>query len=121
MGGKLGVGAAVVADDAHGGTMSTPALITDALRAGGLLQPPVAFDPGWRFILLVLFALLAAGSASVAIATNRPKLGVAIPVPLAAAGTLIQPGDSEIVTAVVGLGCVVLAMTLAHRARWCGA
>ncbi|HXA43104.1 MAG TPA: transglutaminase domain-containing protein [Candidatus Solibacter sp.] len=111
------VGAALVAPDAHGGTMNTPALIMDSLRAGGLLQPPVAFDPGWRFILLVLFALLAAGSASVAIATNRPKLGVAIPVPLAAAGALIQPGDAEILTAAVALVCGVLAMTLAYGAE----
>jgi hypothetical protein len=113
----LVVGSALVAPDARGGTMNTPALVLDAIKAGGLLQPPIAFDPGWRFILLVLFALVSAGAASVAIASNRPKLGVAIPIPLTMAAALIQPADTEILTAAVALVCGVLAMTFAYGAE----
>ena len=36
------------------GLTDLPAAVFEALRAGGLGQPPVPFDPGWRFMVVVL-------------------------------------------------------------------
>jgi len=109
-------GAVLVAPDAtNGATLFS--LVGDALHSAGLLQPPIPFDPGWRFILVVLFAVLTAGAASLALATNRPRLGVLLPVPLTAAAALIQPPSAEISSAVVALLFVMGALGLAYGAE----
>jgi len=113
----LVAGIALVAPDAAGGSATIPSLVQDAVRAGGLLQPPISFDPGWRLILVVLFALLAAGSASVGVSLARPKLGVALSVPLTMGAALIQPPTSEIPSVVIALIMVTVAMTLAYGAE----
>ena len=111
------VGIALVAPDAQGGSNGVLGLIEDAVRQGGLLQPPISFDPGWRAILVVLFALLAAGSASLGVSLGRPKLGVALPVPLTMGAALIQPASDEIPAVVVALVLVTVGMTLAYGAE----
>jgi len=70
-------GALLVLPDARGGSATIPSLVTEAVAAGGLPQAPVPFDPGWRLVLVVVFAPLAATAASLAISLARPRLGVA--------------------------------------------
>ena len=72
-----------------------PALVGDAVSAGRLFRPPVPYDPGWTPILLVLAALLAFGGAYVAVTTGRPKLAIAIPLPMVALTGITQPDDGE--------------------------
>ena len=110
-------GAALMLPFARGGTATVPALIVEAVRQGGLSQPPVPFDPGWRFILLVVFAMLSAWAASLAMGTNRPKLGVLVPVPLAGLAALLQPPDVEVVASVVAAVLVIAALGVAQGAE----
>jgi hypothetical protein len=107
-------GAILMTPDARGGSANLLSLVADAVRTGGILQPPAPFDPGWRLILFVLFALLAAGAASVAISTRRPKLGVLIPVPLTMGAALLQPPATEIATTAIALILGVTALMLAY-------
>ena len=84
-----------------------PQLIGEALRSGGISQPPIAFDPGWRFLLVAVTVLLA----GISIGLGQPRLA---PLPGAAVvlvGVLVQP-DGGAVVAVVG-GLVFLAASLA--------
>lgn len=111
------VGAILVSPTATGGTANLPALIGDALTSGGLLQPPTPFEPGWRFILVVLLATLTGAAASAAISLDRPSLAVAIPAPLTVAAALIQPEGSELVASAVGALLTVAALALSYGAR----
>jgi len=110
------VGAILVAPDT-GGSTGLAAQIGEAVKNGGLLQPPVSFDPGWRFVLVVLFALLTAGAAAVASSTRRPKLGVLLPMPLTLLAALVQPDSAEIVNVVVAVVFAASAMTVAYGAQ----
>ena len=111
------VGALAVLPDARGGTSSLPALVIEAVRSGGLLQAPVPFDPGWRFILIVLFAIVAAGAASLAISNNRPKLAVLLPLPITVLAGLVQPADVVVASAAVSVGLTLAGMSLANGAE----
>ncbi len=111
------VGAALVAPDATGGSATVPGLVTDALKGGGFLQPPVPFDPGWRLVLVLLFAMLTSGSALLAIALGRPKIGVLIPAPLIVGAGLLQPAATEVVAGAVAVVLVVVALAVAYGAE----
>jgi len=108
----LVLGALVVVSSA-GRSGSLPGLIAEAIRSGGLSQPPVAFDPGWRFVLVVSLVLLGSASAGIAIALDRPKLAVAIPLPVLVAAALAQPTGGEAVSALGAVVFGVLGLTLA--------
>ena len=111
------VGALLVLPDATGGTASLPGLVLEALRSGGLSSPPVPFDPGWRFLIVVLTALVGASSASMAISFNRPRLAVGIAVPLIAGGMLIQPPGGETTSALVALVLGIGALGVSFGAQ----
>ena len=110
----IAAGALLVIPDATGGTANLPGLVAEAIRTGGVAQPPIAFDPGWRFILVVLTAVLATAGASLATGLNRPKLGIFLPVPLVFAAALVQPKDGSTLTTAVALGLVVAALAVAY-------
>jgi hypothetical protein len=110
-------GAVAVAPAATGGTANLPGLVGDALRSGGLLQPPIAFDPGWRFIVVVLFAVVGAAAFTAAMATARPKLAVLIPLPIAFGAGLVQPPGAELVSAGGAIALLVAALALAYGAQ----
>lgn len=110
------VGAIAISPVATGGTANLAGLVGEAIRNGGLLQPPIPFDPGWRFILVVLHALAGAVALSTALAFRRPKLAVAVPLPLIIGGALLQPDGGEAVAAGVGIALVVGALLLASGA-----
>jgi hypothetical protein len=111
----LVVGALLVAPFAHGGA-DLPSLVVEALRSGGLGQPPVAFDPGWRFLLLVAAALLGQTSAGLALAYGRPRLATAVVLPFVVGASLLQPPSSELTGTLVGLLLLVASMAVSFGA-----
>ncbi|MHB8507852.1 MAG: transglutaminase-like domain-containing protein, partial [Candidatus Dormibacteria bacterium] len=112
-------GALLVLPQATGqGSSSLPSLVQEALGGGGLLQPPIPFDPGWRFLLLTLMTVLAGGAASASVGLHRPRLSLAIGVPLVMAGELVQPpGGAEVASTIVAMVLLMGAMSLAWRAQ----
>jgi hypothetical protein len=108
----LVAGAVVVVDS--GTSADLVRLVTDALFSGGIGQPPVPFDPGWRFLLTLLTMLLTSGAAAVAIGYARPNLAVALPVPLVFATALVQPAEVETVSTVVAFVLVIAGLAVAY-------
>ena len=87
--GAFVLAALVVQPVADGVGLAT--LIQDALRGGGLGQPPVTFDPGWRFLLVVAVALLGVSAAAFALSLERPRAAPAVVLPLVVGAALLQP------------------------------
>lgn len=110
------LGGVLVAPDATGGTANLPGLVLDAVRSGGLAAPPVPFDPGWRFILVLVMACLAVTAATAALATSRPRLAVFVPAPVMIGGILIQPPSAEVASVIVSLVLMVGALAVAYGA-----
>ena len=108
------LGALLVLPDLGDGSASLPSLVQSALFSGGLGQPPVPFDPGWRFLLVVLVTMVTSGAASLALAMNRPNLAVVVPVPIVIGGSLLQPGDAEVVSTVGAAVMVIGALAVAY-------
>ncbi len=109
--GAVVLGALLVLPDATGGA-SLPSLVLEAVRGGGLGQPPVAFDPGWRFLLLVTVALLGEASAGLALALDRPRLAALLALPLVVGAALLQPPGSELVGTLVALLLLVASLSV---------
>jgi hypothetical protein len=113
-------GAVLVAPDATGGTANLPRLVVEALRTGGLSSPPIPFDPGWRFLLVVLVSSLATAAASLAHARNAPRLAALIPAPVAAAAVLVQPPGRELLSVGVALVLIIASLAVAFGADLAG-
>ena len=105
------VGVVLTASVAGGSTV--PTLVLEAIKAGGLSQPPVPFDPGWRFLLVVLTCSIAVSAATGAVAFGRSRLAVFLPAPVLAAGALIQPQGKELVSVVPALVMLVAGLAVA--------
>lgn len=97
-----------------------PELVLRALRSGGLLEPPVPFDPGWRFLLVVLFVLAGGAVASVPFGWQRPYLGPALVLPLIIGAGFLQPPGSELISGVVSLTAVIAALMILYTAQLAG-
>lgn len=110
------LGAALVLAGAGAGA-TLPRLVGRAVRGAGLLQAPVPFDPGWRFVLVVLCALVASTSTALAVSAARPKLAVAAPMALIIPAALLQPDSAEIVSAAGAIVLVLLALAAARNAE----
>jgi hypothetical protein len=91
------IGLILVIPAGDGGAANLPGLVRDAISSGRLLRPPVPFDPGWRPILMVLFSLLGFGAAWVGTALDRPRLAIALPLPVLALTAITQPDDGEFI------------------------
>jgi hypothetical protein len=113
-------GAVLVAPDATGGTANLPHLVVEALRTGGLSSPPIPFDPGWRFLLVLLVSSLAMAAASLAHGTGKPRLAALLPAPVAAAAVLVQPPGRELLSVGVALVLVIGALAVAFGADLAG-
>jgi hypothetical protein len=114
------LGALLVLPDATGGGASLPSLVAEALRSGGLGMPPVAFDPGWRFLLFVLCALLGQTTAGLALGVDRPRLAALVALPLVVGAALLQPPGEELVGTVVALLLLVGALAVSLGADLAG-
>ena len=110
------VGALFVAPAATGGSANLLNLVGEAVKTGGLRTAPIAFDPGWRFILVVFFAAVSASAVSIAITTGRAKLAVLVPVPVLLGAALLQPKGSEVLTSAVAFCLVIAALGVAYGA-----
>ena len=108
-------GAVVTAPHASGGA-DLPRLVMEAITSGGLLQAPVSFDPGWHFLLVVIFTIFTGGAASLAIVSRKPRLAVGVPVPLTVMGGLVQPPEGVVLAAAVAAGLTMLALSVAFGA-----
>ncbi|HVE92498.1 MAG TPA: transglutaminaseTgpA domain-containing protein [Actinomycetota bacterium] len=102
---SVALGAALALPAARGAGLVQ--LVRDALSAGGLAQPPVPFDAGWRVIAVVVFAVLGAAAAGLAVALDRPKLGLALPIPVLMGAALVHPSKGELLSAAVATALVL--------------
>ncbi len=107
-------GAIAITPVATGGTANLPSLVGEALSSGGLLQPPIPLDPGWRFILVALFAVVGGAAVALAGAYARPKLAVVVPLPLVVGGALLQPPEAELLASAVAVVLVIGALAVAY-------
>ncbi|MEA3055391.1 MAG: hypothetical protein QOD30_823 [Actinomycetota bacterium] len=87
-----------------------PKLVSDAVDAGRLLNPPVPFDPGWRVVLVVLFALLGYGAAWLGTNLDRKILAVALPLPVIALTAITQPDDTKFLAGLFAFVPLVAAL-----------
>jgi len=110
-------GAVLVMPDAGSGSANLPSLVVEAMRGGGIGTPPVPFLPGWRFILVVFIALLGGGASAAAIALNKPKLAVFVPLPIVFGTALLQPTSAPAALTAVAVALVPAALTVSHGAR----
>ena len=113
------LGALLVLPDVGGGS-SLPSLVGEAVRGGGLGMPPVAFDPGWRFLLLVSTALLGEASAGLALGLARPRVSAAVVLPLVVGAALLQPPGSEVTGTLVALLLLVGSLSVSLGADLAG-
>jgi hypothetical protein len=110
-------GAIFVQPATTGGSANLPSLVVEAIRSGGLGQPPVPFEPGWRFLLVVLLVLLGAGAAALGIAGDKPRLAVSVPVPVIVGSALVQPTEHAALNTVVAIVLMVGALILSSGAQ----
>jgi hypothetical protein len=118
--GALVLGALVVLPDSGGGGSSLPSLVAEAVRGGGLGMPPVAFDPGWRFLLLVACALLGEAAAGLALGAGRPRAASAVALPFVVGAALLQPPGNEVVGTLVALLLLVGSLAVSLGADLAG-
>ncbi len=107
---------ALTAVAATGADANLAQLVADAVRGGGLSQPPVAFDPGWRFLLVVTVALLGEASAGLALSLNRPRTAALLSLPFVVGGAVLQPPESEVTATVVALLLLVGSLAVSFGA-----
>jgi hypothetical protein len=114
------LGGALIAPAATGGTATLPGLVAEVFHTGGLRLAPVPFDPGWRFLLVVIFALLSAASLAIAVERGRAKIAVALPLPVTLGAALLQPKSSALLASSVGIFLVIGSVALAYGAELAG-
>lgn len=111
-------GAVFLFAGSHGSSLGDlPHLVSQAVRTGGLGQPPVAFDPGWRLIVVVLTAVVGAAAASLTLGLNRMYLGVFLPLPAMFAAALIQPKAGSVAAGTVAAVLFVGALAVSYGAE----
>ena len=87
-------------------------LMGDAIEAGRLFRPPVPFDPGWTPLLLLLTALIAFAAAWVGTAMGRPRLAVAIPLPIVGLTAITQPDDGQFIAGICAFLPILAALAV---------
>jgi len=108
------VGAVLALTTGHAAVGEIFHLVTQAVRAGGLGDPPIPFDPGWQFILVVVGALLGAASLSLAVGHARPQIGAFFPLPFIFATGLVLPGQKAILYTSIALGLFVGSLLVGY-------
>lgn len=116
----LGYLAALILPNDTEVTGTVPELVRQAITNGGLSEPPVPFDPGWRFIIGALLALLGAAAGSLAVSLQRPKVALLVPLPLLLAGALNQPEGAEMLSGGVAVVLMVAGLMVAYGAELAG-
>lgn len=107
----VGVALALLGGGAEGGVIGS---VVDSVRGGGPSGSALPFDAGWRVLVVVLIGTLAAGACSLAIATRRSRLTVALCVPVMIAATLVQPQGSMLSTGLPSMALLLGALVAAY-------
>jgi hypothetical protein len=113
----LGYLVALVLPNATGVTGTVPHLVRSAINNGGLAEPPIPFDPGWRFLVVVLLVFVGAASASLATSFGKPRLGILVPLPVVVAGALNQPPGRDLASGGLALVLLVAALLVSYTAE----
>lgn len=113
----LGYVVALLLPNATGVDGTVPALVRAAIDNGGLAEPPIPFDPGWRFLVVVLLVFVGAAGASLATAFGKPRLGLLVPLPVVLAGALNQPEGRDLVSGGLALVLLVGALLVSYAAE----
>lgn len=113
----LGYLVALVLPNATGITGTVPELVRGAIANGGLAEPPIPFDPGWRFLTVVLLVFAGAAGASLATALGKPRVALLVPLPIVIAGALNQPEGRELISGAVALVLLVAALLVSYTAE----
>ena len=92
---------------------SPGALLGSAVRSGRVLRPPIPFDPGWRPLLIVVFAIIGFAGAWIAAGLGRPKLALAPPLGVIALTAISQAPDGQLI------GSLARACRSSPRSRCC--
>lgn len=95
-----------------GGPANVLSLMRAAVTSGQLLRPPVPFDPGWRPILVILFALLGFATSWVAVAFRRAQLALVLPLPVLALAAISQPAKGQFLSGMLGFVPLLIALGL---------
>ena len=93
-----------------GGPSQIFPLMSSAVSSGRLLRPPVPFDPGWRPILILLFALLGFATAWVAVGFRRLQLALVLPLPVLGLAAISQPAKGEFISGMLGFIPILVAL-----------
>lgn len=113
-------GAAVVAASLGGSNLSPLDAVRSAVSSGGLSDPPVPFEAGWRAIVVALCALLGGATLTLVSSGSRPRLSLMLPVPVVIAAALVQPSHTDVIAAAVALVLVVAGLMVLYGAEVAG-
>ncbi|TDE09896.1 transglutaminase domain-containing protein [Jiangella asiatica] len=113
----LVAGSLLVLPDSGGDLGELPGFVRDAFEQGGLSTPPIAFDPGWRVIVVVLCTVVVVTGVALAVEFAMPRLALAVPLVVIVGGMLVQPSTGETVTAVVALVFVLAGLGVSYGVR----
>lgn len=92
-------------------------LVADAVNSGRAGPPPLAFDPGWRPILVAAFAALGFAAAWVGSGVGRPRLALAVPLPVGVLATLVLPPPAEARAAAIAGIFLFAALAVLHATQ----
>jgi hypothetical protein len=97
---------------APGGPGELPHLVSQAIKSGHLLRPPIPFDAGWRPILIVLLSFVGFAAAAAGVVLERPRLALVLPLPLVGLTAISQPKDGQALAGLLAVLPVVAGLTV---------
>jgi hypothetical protein len=97
---------------ASGGPAELPHLVSQAIKSGRALHPPIPFDAGWRPILILLLTFVGFAAASVGVVLDRPRLALVLPLPLVGLTLISQPKNGQALAGLLAVLPVVAGLTV---------
>lgn len=97
---------------APGGPARVVPLVRAALHSGSLLTPPIPFDPGWRVVIIVTLGMLGFSGAWIATALAKPRLGLALGLPVIGLTAITQPENGKLLAGAVPIVFIIAALAV---------
>jgi len=97
---------------APGGPASVVSVVRAALRSGSLLTPPIPFDPGWRFVVVLMMLSLGFAGAWIGTALGKPRIGLALCLPVIGLTAITQPANGKLLAGAVPIALIIAALAL---------